>query len=206
MNDSGPSLHSAWKRWSNSAAVKRFDALTVAGNVGGEGRRVPLELLPRLIVLHDELELPIGKYSVKTTLGASARGHNGLKSLLNAPAMNAVRFTRIGVGIGPRPASREPDVVAKYVLGKMTRMQRVTVEVIAERVWIEIEGIRQGKDEMGGGKKKVSKPVGKWLKSKRLDLSSGDESTDVDSVEDGSVKDGGQQPSGDPPQHTINTG
>ena len=62
----------------------------------------------QVLVVHDELELPFGKLTIKC--GGSARGHNGLKSIIAAvgDGLNRLRF-----GIG-RPDSRE--MVPDYVL------------------------------------------------------------------------------------------
>jgi len=133
MNDGGPGLATAWRKWSSGQRVED----------NGTG------LEPRLIVVHDELELPCGKFSIKTAVGASARGHNGLKSFLGMPNMKQLQFTRIGVGIGPRPLSREPDQVASYVLKKMTGEQKHKIEGVAAEVWKEIEKIRRGDEGAG---------------------------------------------------------
>jgi len=108
-----------------------------------------------LIILHDELELPCGKVSIKTSSGGSARGHNGLKSFLGMPNMKQLEFTRVGVGIGPRPLSREPDQVAKYVLKKMSGEQKAKIEGLAGEVWAAVERIRMG--EEAGRKAKAPK-------------------------------------------------
>lgn len=61
-----------------------------------------------ILVVHDELELPFG--SIKEKLGGSAKGHNGLKSIMN---YIGDAFYRLRFGIG-RPESREE--VSNYVL------------------------------------------------------------------------------------------
>lgn len=77
--------------------------------------------------MHDELEKPLGSLSVKTKQGLSARGHNGLKSILASLSGTGMGFVRVGVGIG-RPVSRESGDVAGYVLRKMTEGQRGCIE------------------------------------------------------------------------------
>ena len=72
----------------------------------------------KLVVVHDELESPLGKIKVK--VGGSARGHNGIKSCIGS--LGGMEFTRIGVGIG-RPESRDSKDVANYVLKKMTPVE-----------------------------------------------------------------------------------
>lgn len=66
----------------------------------------------RIIVVHDELELPFGKHKQK--FGGSARGHNGLRSII---AVIGKDFYRIACGID-RPESRED--VAQYVLERFS--------------------------------------------------------------------------------------
>jgi PTH1 family peptidyl-tRNA hydrolase len=88
----------------------------------------------KLVVVHDELELPLGQVKVRSGL-ASAKGHNGLKSIKQM--LPDVAYTRIGVGIG-RPESREPAVVAGYVLRKMTGTERGKVEGCAGKVEAEL--------------------------------------------------------------------
>lgn len=63
-----------------------------------------------VLVLHDELDLPLGDLRVKT--GGGAGGHNGLKSIIELTGSND--FSRVRIGIG-RP---EHGDVVNYVLGK----------------------------------------------------------------------------------------
>jgi PTH1 family peptidyl-tRNA hydrolase len=61
-----------------------------------------------IVVVHDELELPFGK--IKTKVGGSAKGHNGLRSIISQCGAD---FGRVRFGIG-RPEDRAQ--VANYVL------------------------------------------------------------------------------------------
>jgi PTH1 family peptidyl-tRNA hydrolase len=65
----------------------------------------------RLIVVHDDLETAFGR--VRVAAGGSAKGHNGLKSIIAGLGSDA--FSRVRVGIG-RPNSRDPLEVAQFVL------------------------------------------------------------------------------------------
>lgn len=134
MNDSGPGLASAWRSFlagRTPASPEQQIAPTTSKS-------------PALIVLHDELELPLGKYKISRGKGKSARGHNGLKSLLAQKGMLDMEFWRVGVGIGPRPVSRDGDVVARFVLGKMAGADAARVEGLAGAVWGELERVRLG--------------------------------------------------------------
>lgn len=77
-----------------------------------------------ILVVHDELELPFGKIAYKK--GGSAKGHNGLKSLI---AAMGDQFDRLRVGIG-RPENREevPDYVLEKFSEKPEEIERMIEE------------------------------------------------------------------------------
>ena len=89
--------------------------MNVSGDSAGPARgslKVPLE---RVIVLHDEIDLPFG--DVRVRLGGGLAGHNGLKSLKRG--FGDPEFWRVRVGVG-RPDSTDPEIVASYVLGRFS--------------------------------------------------------------------------------------
>ncbi|CAD0099127.1 unnamed protein product [Aureobasidium mustum] len=116
MNESGKGVNAAYRTWARE------------NNMQG-----------RLVVVHDELEKPLGSVTIRDKEGLSARGHNGLKSCL--ATLNGVKFVRVGVGIG-RPVSREPNDVARYVLKKMTPAERQKIEGAAEDVLTKLLAIK----------------------------------------------------------------
>lgn len=85
---------------------------------------VPLE---RVLVIHDEIDLPFGE--VRARLGGGLAGHNGLRSIRQA--LGGEQFARVRVGVG-RPDSTVPDIVAAYVLGRY-REPRAEVAHLIER-------------------------------------------------------------------------
>lgn len=93
----------------------------------------------KMVVLHDELEAPLGK--IKLKVGGSARGHNGLKDIVQA--LGDSNFIRIGVGIG-RPESRDSRDVANFVLRKMTMGEVARVTDAAGDALKMLEKIREG--------------------------------------------------------------
>ena len=70
-----------------------------------------------IIVVHDELEKKTG--TVSSRIGGSARGHNGLKSIIN---FGAGECWRIRCGID-RPANK--DDVPEYVLSNFLPLENV---------------------------------------------------------------------------------
>jgi PTH1 family peptidyl-tRNA hydrolase len=97
-----------------------------AGTSVGPARgafKLPLE---RVLVIHDEIDLPFGEIRVRT--GGGLAGHNGLKSLKQA--LGSADFARVRIGVG-RPPTTDPDQVAAYVLGRF-REPRNDVERLIE--------------------------------------------------------------------------
>ena len=76
-----------------------------------------------ILVVHDELEMPFGRFAIKQ--GGSARGHNGLKSIIGTIGD---QFHRLRCGIG-RPENRED--VPDYVLSSFGRPWSEVEESIA---------------------------------------------------------------------------
>lgn len=89
--------------------------------------------LDRVVVLHDEIDLPFGE--VQTRLGGGLAGHNGLKSLRQG--LGSAEFWRLRVGVG-RPESTDPEVVASYVLSRF-REPREEVAALVARAADEAE-------------------------------------------------------------------
>jgi peptidyl-tRNA hydrolase, PTH1 family len=71
--------------------------------------RVPLE---RLVVLHDEIDLPFGRIQVRQ--GGGLAGHNGVRSV--AAGVGGPDFWRVRIGVG-RPDTTDPEIVSAHVLG-----------------------------------------------------------------------------------------
>jgi peptidyl-tRNA hydrolase, PTH1 family len=89
--------------------------------------------LDRVVVIHDEIDLPFGE--VRARLGGGLAGHNGLKSLRRD--LGGPDFHRVRVGVG-RPDSTDPDIVAAYVLGRW-RQPASEVEELVDRAAGEVE-------------------------------------------------------------------
>lgn len=114
-----------------------------AGDCVGPARgalKVPLE---RVLVLHDEIDLPFGEIRVR--IGGGLAGHNGLKSLKQG--LGSADFARVRVGVG-RPPTTDPDRVAAYVLGRF-REPREEVALIVERAADAAEQVVLGETALG---------------------------------------------------------
>lgn len=79
----------------------------------------------RILVVHDELDLPPGTARLKQ--GGGHGGHNGLRSLV---ADLGADFWRLRLGIG-HPGHK--DLVTDYVLGKPSQDDRLSIEAAITR-------------------------------------------------------------------------
>ncbi|WP_022900520.1 aminoacyl-tRNA hydrolase [Humibacter albus] len=77
----------------------------------------------RLIVVHDELDIPFDTIKLKT--GGGHGGHNGVRDI--ASALRTPEFTRVRVGVG-RPPGRTD--AADHVLSPFTSAQRDALPVL----------------------------------------------------------------------------
>jgi PTH1 family peptidyl-tRNA hydrolase len=98
------------------AVLKPQTYMNEAGRSVGPARgsyKLPLD---RVLVIHDEIDLPFGDIRVRT--GGGLAGHNGLKSLKRE--LGSADFQRVRIGVG-RPDTTDPDIVSAHVLGKWKR-------------------------------------------------------------------------------------
>lgn len=110
-----------------------------------------------LIVINDELDLPLGKLQIK--FGGGSAGHNGIESIL--ATLGTDRFMRIRMGIG-HPHSkivnptngdgvpgrqkiklRHDDSVSKYVISNFTEEEHKEVRTMKKQVQKNLELILQ---------------------------------------------------------------
>ncbi|HEX7277354.1 MAG TPA: aminoacyl-tRNA hydrolase [Acidimicrobiales bacterium] len=81
--------------------------------------------LGRLVVVHDELDLPPGRVKVKE--GGGTAGHNGLESI--RAHLHSGAFLRVRIGIGKPPGRQDG---ADYVLRRLGKAQRAEMDVAVE--------------------------------------------------------------------------
>ena len=138
------------RRWELPRPKAKFRGLLTEGRTGPGGPRVAvlkpqtymneagrsvgpargdfkLEDLARLLVIHDEIDLPFGE--IRTRVGGGLAGHNGLKSL--KAALGSAEFARVRVGVG-RPPTTDPDRVAAYVLGRFRQPREEVALLVAQ--------------------------------------------------------------------------
>jgi len=108
-------------------------------NLSGEAvaplvRRHGIDDPARLVVVHDELDLPVGRMKLK--LGGGLAGNNGLKSI--KAHLHTGDFGRIRIGIGKPPGRSEG---ANHVLKKPGKAERAELDVIVQEAADAVEAI-----------------------------------------------------------------
>jgi PTH1 family peptidyl-tRNA hydrolase len=126
MNDSGIAVRKL---------VKRFDVE-----------------LDRLVIVHDELDLPPAALKVKH--GGGLAGHNGLRSLVIH--LKSPEFVRVRIGVG-KPSSKEHG--ANHVLNRFGKADRAAIDITLEEAADAVELIATEGVEAAMTKYNASRPT-----------------------------------------------
>jgi len=90
----------------------------------------------RIVVIHDELDVPFGEIRLK--FGGGTGGHNGLRSV--SAALGTRDFYRVRFGIGRPPGRMDPAV---FVLRDFTAAERKELPLLIERAADAVEALLQ---------------------------------------------------------------
>lgn len=106
-------------------------------NLSGESavlltRRYGIVDPERVVVVHDELDLPPGALKVK--VGGGLAGHNGLRSLKQH--LHTTDFVRVRIGVGKPPSSAAG---ADYVLKRVPKAERELLDVAVQEAADAVE-------------------------------------------------------------------
>jgi peptidyl-tRNA hydrolase, PTH1 family len=108
-------------------------------NLSGESvqllvRRHGIDDPHRIVIVHDELDLPLGRMKVK--VGGGLAGHNGLKSVKQH--LKTDEFVRVRIGVG-KPRSKEQG--ADHVLSKVSKQEKTELEIMVQEAADAVEVI-----------------------------------------------------------------
>jgi PTH1 family peptidyl-tRNA hydrolase len=104
-------------------------------SVGLLRRRYGIDDVKRIIVVHDELDLPVGRIKIKD--GGGLAGHNGLKSI--KAHLKDDGFLRVRIGIGKPPGGKERGV--DHVLKRPGKSERTELEITVQEAADAVEAI-----------------------------------------------------------------
>ena len=89
--------------------------------------------LKNLWVVHDDLDLPLGK--IKISFGRSSAGHKGVQSIINE--LKTKKFVRFRLGISSLFSKKKKE--EKFVLEKFKKSEEKTVQKMVEKTITAIE-------------------------------------------------------------------
>jgi PTH1 family peptidyl-tRNA hydrolase len=123
------------------AVVKPQTYMNLSGDVVAPlARELALDPAEDLLVLVDEVALPLGTFRIRAA--GTDGGHNGLKSI--EQALGTIEYGRLRIGVGPQPET--VDARTDFVLGEFTEQEREALSdllptlVVAVECWLT-EGI-----------------------------------------------------------------
>lgn len=113
--------------------MKPTTYMNLSGEAVGEAARF-YKLDPgHVLVISDDVDLPLGKLRIRTC--GSAGGHNGLKSIIQH--LGSDQFPRLKVGVGGKP---HPDYdMADWVLGKIQGEDKKVMDEAVKRAADAVE-------------------------------------------------------------------
>ncbi len=113
--------------------MKPTTFMNLSGEAVGEAARFYKIPPDHVLVISDDVSLPLGKLRIRT--GGSAGGHNGLKSIIQH--LGADQFPRVKVGVGEKP---HPDYdMADWVLGKFQGEDKKVMDEAVKRAADAVE-------------------------------------------------------------------
>ena len=125
--------------------MKPVTYMNLSGEAVGEAARfykIPPE---RVLVISDDVSLPLGKLRIRKS--GSAGGHNGLKSIIQHLGTEA--FPRLKIGVGGKP---HPDYdMADWVLSRFTGEDKQVMDETVRRAADAVECfLKDGPDRAMG--------------------------------------------------------
>ncbi len=103
---------------------------------------LPRDEMERLIVIHDDIDLPLGE--LRLAKGRGDGGNNGIKSIIDKTGTK--EFIRMRIGIAPRSlftgAVKRPKgggPLERFVLKSFTRSEMAKLEIVKESAYLALQ-------------------------------------------------------------------
>lgn len=141
-----------WRRARGWPDWRRDDKLVALVSEGRVGQEKVLLLLPetmmnnsgrslktlvrnraqaaRLLVVHDDLDLPLGSFKLSWNRGAG--GHRGLESIIRQ--IKTREFNRIRIGISPKKKPSGEKTVLAHILGRWKPAERKIIDRLGKKI------------------------------------------------------------------------
>ena len=85
--------------------------------------------LPGLVVLHDDLDLPLGRF--KISYGKNSGGHKGIESVMRA--LKTKNFVRIRIGVSPKKKPSQKEII-QFILGKFKPSESEIMKKVFKKI------------------------------------------------------------------------
>ena len=86
-----------------------------------------------LIVVHDDLDIPFGKFKIQTQ---GPKAHNGITDIQNK--LRTIDFLRVRIGVDNRPLENRVSG-EEYVLTNFTEEEKTTLPTLFKKIEIQLE-------------------------------------------------------------------
>jgi peptidyl-tRNA hydrolase, PTH1 family len=123
--------------------------LTYMNNSGeAAAALVPKDKVSRLIAVYDEAALPLGK--IRISIGGTAGGHNGVRSLIEH--LGTPEFIRVRLGVGGAPAEMplERYVLSRFAPEEAPMVEKLTADAVAAIRYIIRDGVDTAMNTVNG--------------------------------------------------------
>ena len=142
--------------WRAPKNIKVAELNVYMNNSGGAIRKLipSKKAAEKLIIMHDDLDLPLGK--IKISFGSGAGGHNGVKSVERA--LKTQEFVRVRIGISPTTPSGkvkrpDPKKIVDFVLSpfrpaELEKLKKSKKQVSEALKLIATKGVERAQTEI----------------------------------------------------------
>ncbi len=102
---------------------------------------VPPDDIERLVVLHDDVDLPLG--DIKISFGKGSGGQNGVQSIIDS--LKTKEFIRIRLGIAERsfwtgaPVRPSGEALSSFVLARFSKREQAKLPELAKKTQAALE-------------------------------------------------------------------
>ena len=114
------------KKFNSLISEKNNIVLAKPQTFMNESGKAVKKMTGELIVVHDDIDLPLGKVRISKARGAA--GHKGVESIIKE--IGTKDFTRFRIGISPKTG--KPKNVEKFVLQKFTKQEKEIIKSLAD--------------------------------------------------------------------------
>ncbi len=135
-------------KWGAVLLQKPLTFMNLSGNAVGPLARFYKLSPEEVLVISDDLDLPLGRIRVKSK--GSSGGHNGLKSV--AQVLGTDNFPRIKIGVS-RPPGNMPVidwVLKRFDRGEWEQLGPILEDACDAAEWVVVKGIEAAMNQFNG--------------------------------------------------------